>query len=282
MLSYRHAFHAGNHADVLKHATLALLIQYLKKKDKPFSYLDTHSGAGIYDLTGDWAQKRAEYKDGIARLWQQKAQFPELSDYFSTISALNQGDELKLYPGSPKVASALTRDNDTLELIELHSQEIGFLKQNMGRSNHIAMHHRDGFEGLVAMTPPKIKRGMVLIDPPYEIKEDYQKVVKTVVKAHNKWNNGIYAIWYPILADKINRSKKMLDAFAASGIRRTLVAELWAEQAAEDWGMHGSGMLIVNPPWQLDEQLEALCPRLAKELSQGKGSGSRVEWLVGE
>lgn len=151
MLSYRHAFHAGNHADILKHAVLSLLIEQLKQKEKPFCYLDTHSGGGCYDLTGEWANKKAEYLDGIARLWPQRGQWPALQSYFSCIASLND-DALHYYPGSPEIARALLREQDRLVLMELHNNEIDVLRQHMHRDKRVALHHRDGLEGLVALT----------------------------------------------------------------------------------------------------------------------------------
>jgi len=160
MLSYRHAFHAGNHADILKHAVISLLIDQLKQKDKPFCYLDTHSGGGCYDLTGEWANKKAEYLDGIARLWPLREQWPALKSYLDCVAALNNGDTLHYYPGSPEIARAQLREQDRLILMELHNNEIDILRQHMHRDPRVALHHRDGFEGVVALTPPTPRRGL--------------------------------------------------------------------------------------------------------------------------
>lgn len=279
MLSYRHAFHAGNHADVLKHATETLLIRQLKAKDKPFCYIDTHSGGGCYDLSGEWSQKKAEYLDGIARLWPEQAEWPELSDYFACVQALNDG-ELRYYPGSPEIARHLLREQDKLMLMELHNQEIDILRRHLGNDSRTAIHHRDGFEGLLGLLPPTPRRGLVLMDPPYELKEDYQQVVKTLQKAMKKWATGVYALWYPILGLNADRSRPMLDAFRASDFPSMLIAELEVDNQPEDWGMNGSGMLILNAPWQLDTQLAALLPKLCERLAQGDGAKWRLEWLA--
>lgn len=266
MLSYRHAFHAGNHADILKHAVISLLIDQLKQKDKPFCYLDTHSGGGCYDLTGEWANKKAEYLDGIARLWPQRDKWPALKSYLDCVTALNSGDKLHYYPGSPEIARSLLREQDRLILMELHNNEIDILRQHMHRDKRVALHHRDGFEGLVALTPPTPRRGLALIDPPYELKEDYERVVKTLAKAWKRWSVGIYAVWYPLLGKEADRSQYMLRECEKLGIPM-LTAELSVQAQSPTWGMHGSGMTIFNPPWQFEQQLEKLLPELCSLLA---------------
>lgn len=272
MLSYRHAFHAGNHADVLKHAVQSLILEALCAKDKGFCYIDTHAGAGGYTLGHEWTQKKAEYLGGIAPLWQQREQWPELAGYFAAIRAMNQDDRLDHYPGSPLVAAHFQRPQDRLVLMELHNNEVDNLRHNLGGEG-VAIHHRDGFEGLVGLLPPTPKRGLVLIDPPYELKEDYRRVADTLKKAHQRWPIGIYAIWYPLLAKAVDRSAGLKQALARCGFERMLCAELSVGPQAEDFGMHGSGMVVLNPPWKLDEQLAGLLPRLAQALGQdGQGS----------
>ncbi|WP_375055866.1 23S rRNA (adenine(2030)-N(6))-methyltransferase RlmJ [Zobellella sp. DQSA1] len=277
MLSYRHAFHAGNHADVLKHAVQSLILEALGTKDKGFCYIDTHAGAGGYALSHEWTQKKAEYLGGIGLLWQQRQDWPELADYFAAIEAMNDGGRLDYYPGSPKVAAHFQRPQDRLVLMELHNNEVDNLRQNMRRSE-VAIHHRDGFEGLVALLPPTPRRGLVLIDPPYELKEDYHKVADSLAKAYRRWPIGIYAIWYPLLAKQVDRSDALKKALARSGFERILCAELSVSPQADDFGMHGSGMVVLNPPWKLGEQLAGLLPRLAQRLGQD-GQGS---WMLEE
>lgn len=279
MLSYRHAFHAGNHADVLKHAVQALILASLKKKDKPFIVLDTHAGGGLYDLRGEWSQKKAEYQDGIARLWGEQANWAAIDDYLATVRAMNDDGALTFYPGSPELSRRLTREQDKVVLMELHNNEVESLRGNMQGDPRVTLHHRDGFEGLVALLPPTPRRGLVLIDPPYELKEDYFRVVDTLKKAQKRWATGIYAIWYPILGREADRSRDMLNAIAKAGLGDVLVAELEVAGQTPDWGMNGSGMVIVSPPWQLDEQIETFLKPLCNKLAQGPGAQFRVEWL---
>ena len=279
MLSYRHAFHAGNHADVLKHAVETLIIEQLKSKDKPFCYLDTHAGGGCYDLSGEWPQKKAEYLDGIARLWPERQHWPELAAYWDVIATLNEL-ELRFYPGSPEIARHLLREQDKLMLMELHNQEIEILRRHMGSDSRSAIHHRDGFEGLLGLLPPTPRRGLVLMDPPYELKEDYQRVLQTLKKAMQKWSTGIYALWYPILGKYADRSRSMLELFKYAGFPSVLVAELEVAAQPDEWGMNGSGMLILNAPWQLDGQLTSLLPRLCAQLAQSNDARWRLEWLA--
>ena len=279
MLSYRHAFHAGNHADVLKHAVETLIIEQLKSKEKPFCYLDTHAGGGCYDLSGEWPQKNAEYLDGIARLWPERQHCPELAAYWDVIATLNES-ELRFYPGSPEIARHLLREQDKLMLMELHNQEIEILRRHMGSDSRSAIHHRDGFEGLLGLLPPTPRRGLVLMDPPYELKEDYQRVLQTLKKAMQKWSTGIYALWYPILGKDADRSRSMLELFKYAGFPSVLVAELEVAAQPDEWGMNGSGMLILNAPWQLDGQLTTLLPRLCTQLAQSNEARWRLEWLT--
>lgn len=277
MLSYRHAFHAGNHADVLKHAVQSLILEALSVKDKGYSYIDTHSGAGGYALDHEWTQKKAEYLGGIAPLWQQRRKWPQLAGYFAAIEAMNSSDALDFYPGSPKVAEHFQRPQDSLTLMELHHNEVDLLRQNMG--HEAAIHHRNGFEGLPALLPPTPKRGLVLIDPPYELKEDYHTVATTLAKAYKRWPIGIYAIWYPLLAKNVDRSGALKEALANCGFEQVLCAELCVSAQADDFGMYGSGMIVLNPPWKLDEQLTELLPRLKDTLAQDKAAAWNLEWL---
>lgn len=280
MLSYRHAFHAGNHADVLKHAVQSLLLEALKAKDKPFCYIDTHAGGGCYDLSGEWSQKKAEFEDGIARLWSQPADWPELTAYLGSIAALNDEQGLRFYPGSPELARHLLREQDKLMLMELHNNEVEILRRHLGADLRVAIHHRDGFEGLQALLPPTPRRGLVLIDPPYELKTDYDKAVKGLEKALRRWPTGIYALWYPILGKEADRSREMLARLAALPLPSLLKVELEVAEQPEDWGMNGSGLAIINAPWQLDSQLNALLPRLCDRLQQENGAKWIVEWLT--
>lgn len=282
MLSYRHAFHAGNHADVLKHATLSLVLASFKQKDKPFVYLDTHAGGGVYDLESDWARKTRESNSGIQRLWHEPAKWPELSAYFQILQQLNtQQAGQQFYPGSPEVARQLLRPQDRLILMELHPQEIEVLRGNLAKDSRVHIHHRDGLEGLSALTPPTPRRGLALIDPAYERQEDYQQVVQAVKKAYTRWPTGSYLLWYPLLAKARDRSLRLLhDLKEKSSFSSLLVAELGVEAQHPDLGMHGSGLAMINPPWQLAQQLETLLPRLTQTLQLDNKGQWRVEWLI--
>lgn len=267
MLSYRHEFHAGNHADVIKHITVSLLMDYLKKKDKPFCYLDTHAGAGLYDFASERANQVGEYQQGIARLWAERAQWPQLASYFSCIEQLNPDGNLRYYPGSPELVRQQAREQDRLVLMELHNTEFDVLRQNMRRDTRITLHHRDGFEGIVALTPPTPRRGLALIDPSYEQKSDYLAVVKSLEKAFKRWPIGIVAVWYPLLGREADYSHLLIEYCQRLHVPFMDVAMSTRPQS-ETWGMHGSGMLIFNPPWQFDETMTALMPQLTPLLTE--------------
>lgn len=273
MLSYLHGFHAGNFADLHKHATLVCLLEALNRKAKPWSYLETHSGRALYDLSDAQAQKTGEYQQGIGRLWAQP-QAEVLEPYLQQVRRVNQG-ALSHYPGSPTIAAGMARAEDRLRLMELHSTEVEALRQQFRQDERVAVHHRDGYEGVNALLPPTPKRGLVLIDPAYEVKTEYAQVVRFLKKACRRWPNGIYAVWYPLLA--ANRWQEMVQAVAEAELGPLLRSELRvADENAG--GMYGSGMLVLNPPWQLDRQLESLLPALAQGLGLSAG-GTSLEWL---
>ncbi|MBY4679062.1 23S rRNA (adenine(2030)-N(6))-methyltransferase RlmJ [Marinobacterium arenosum] len=280
MLSYRHSFHAGNHADMLKHAVQALILDKLKAKAKPFIYLDSHSGAGLYDLHGDEARKTAEFRGGIERLLAARNDFSELADFFAVINSHNRGTALRHYPGSPEIARQLMREQDRLMLMELHNNEVEILKANMAGDPRIAIHHRDGFEGLPALLPPTPARGLALIDPSYELKTDYDRVVSSIRQANERWPIGCYAIWYPRLGKQRDQSATMLRQLAALPLKNLLVAELSVAPQSAEFGMHGSGMAILNAPWQLDSQLASLLPRLHDALAPDGAGDWSVRWLI--
>lgn len=282
MLSYRHAFHAGNHADVFKHASLSLALASFKQKDKPFIYIDTHAGGGIYDLASEWARKTKEANSGIQRLWHQPSQWPELTDYFQVLNRLNSAQAgQQFYPGSPEIARQLLRPQDQLLLMELHPQEIEVLRTHLAKDPRVHLHHRDGLEGLTALTPPTPRRGLVLIDPAYERHEEYAQVVQTVKKAYTRWPTGTYLIWYPLLAKARDQSRRLLhDLKEKTSFASVLIAELSIEAQHPDLGMHGSGLAIINPPWQLDQSLTKLLPRLSQALQLENQGHWRVDWLI--
>lgn len=282
MLSYLHGFHAGNHADVFKHAVLTLLLDELLIKPKPLAYLDTHAGAGIYDLRADQASQTGEAAEGIERLWAQRETFPELATYFDAITALNPAGGCACYPGSPELARHALRADDRLILMELHQTEAQRLRQALGGDARTHIHRRDGFEGLPALLPPKPPRGLVLIDPPYEVKTDYSRVAEMLAAALARWPNGVYAIWYPRLGVQRDRAGRLLQRLLKT-VPELLLAELTVRPQSDDFGMHGSGMALINPPWQFEDRLTQLLPRLAATLASGtlpdQSSGWRLEWL---
>jgi 23S rRNA (adenine2030-N6)-methyltransferase len=266
MLSYRHAFHAGNHADVLKHSALALVLEYFKRKDKPFWYLDTHAGAGVYELESSEARKNAEFEGGISRLLAARGELPSsVQPYLDVVDALNGGGPLRFYPGSPWVAADLLRAEDRLRLFEMHPQDARLLDENLQRDQRIVIGKSDGFAGLKALLPPPSRRAVVLIDPPYELKEDYARVVEVLQDALKRFATGTYIVWYPLLA---RAEAQRLPARLAELRQPALRAELRIENPSGEFGMFGSGLFILNPPWVLQEQLAELLPRLQQLLGR--------------
>ncbi|MBC5852833.1 23S rRNA (adenine(2030)-N(6))-methyltransferase RlmJ [Vibrio metschnikovii] len=279
MLSYRHSFHAGNHADVLKHIVQSLILNALQQKETPFVYHDTHSGVGRYDLTHEWSEKTGEYKQGIGRLWQQADTPVEIDSYLGAVKALNQGDELRYYPGSPRIAHAHLRAQDRMVLSELHPSDYPLLEQEFSRDRQVAIYKQDGFARLKASLPPKERRGLVLIDPPYELAKEYRDVVQAIAQSHKRWSTGIYAIWYPV----VNRCdiEDMLDGLANLGIRKILQIELGVAPDTNQRGMTASGMIVINPPWKLESEMQTILPFLKQAIAPATGH-FKVEWVVPE
>lgn len=279
MLSYRHSFHAGNHADVVKHIVQSLILDALKQKDKPFVYHDTHSGVGRYDLTHEWSEKTGEYKQGIARLWHSEQIPPELESYLQAIRGLNRDGSLRYYPGSPRVARAQIREQDRMVLTELHPSDYPLLEQEFQRDRQVKIFKEDGFKRLKASLPPKERRGLVLIDPPYELAREYRDVVTAIAQSHKRWATGIYAIWYPV----VNRADidDMLVGLEGLGIRRILQIELGVSADSDERGMTASGMIVINPPWKLESQMQQILPYLQEVIAPATGH-YKVEWIVPE
>ncbi len=280
MLSYRHAYHAGNHADVFKHAVLVRLLLALQEKPAPLCWIDSHAGAGRYDLRSRQAQLVAEADTGIQRLAGREADFPELADWFRVISELNPHGDLVCYPGSPEIVRHLLREDDRLILMELHPADGQALKQVMHGDRRVGVHLRDGFEGVAAMVPPKPARGVLLVDPPYERREEYALVVDLTQRTLKRWSTGIQMIWLPLLARRRDRSRELVRGLGALPFRNLLLAELSVSEQADDAGMHGSAILIANAPWQFDAQLKGLVPRLHQTLSLSARSSWSVRWLI--
>ena len=273
MLSYRHAFHAGNFADVLKHSVLTLVLEYMTRKEKGFYYIDSHSGAGMYQLEDEYAQKTGEYKDGIAKLIDNEDLPEALQPYIDLVKDINQAeqsDELALYPGSPGIARQFTRRQDSAHLFELHPADIEHLQAYSQRWNKSHVKQSDGYQGVLGLVPPPSRRGVVLIDPPYELKEDYLKAVRTIVNAYKKFATGTYILWYPVVKREL--VEQMQDAFTKSDVRNLLQVEFCQKADTQEYGMTGTGLFIVNPPWQLNSQLAEILPYLKVKLGSADTS----------
>ncbi|MEZ9232826.1 23S rRNA (adenine(2030)-N(6))-methyltransferase RlmJ [Vibrio amylolyticus] len=279
MLSYRHSFHAGNHADVVKHIVQSLILNALQQKEKPFVYHDTHSGVGRYDLTHEWSEKTSEYKQGIARLWAQDNVPAEMQSYLEAIKQLNNGEELRYYPGSPRVARAHLRPQDRMVLTELHPSDYPLLEQEFHRDRQVRIYKEDGFQRLKGSLPPKERRGLVLIDPPYELAKEYRDVVTAIAQSHKRWATGIYAIWYPV----VNRCdiEDMIEGLESLGIRNILQIELGVSPDTNERGMTASGMIVINPPWKLESQMKEILPFLQDAIAPATGH-FKVDWIVPE
>lgn len=279
-MNYRHAFHAGNFADVFKHSILVHVVKTLAVKDKPFCYLDTHAGSGRYDLAGDAARKTGEYRAGVGRLFDLTDCPAEFSDYLACVRAFNPHGTLRYYPGSPHFAKHFARAQDRLVLCELHPEAYALLKQEFARDARVAVHLQDGYRALKAFLPPTERRGLVLIDPPYEAADEFERVAQALASAHVRWPSGIYAVWYPIKdAGAVARFHRVI---RESGIREVLLAELRLYPDDSAIRMNGCGMLLVNPPWKTLESLRCLLPVLARLLRQDSDASFRAEWLVPE
>ncbi|WP_037586568.1 23S rRNA (adenine(2030)-N(6))-methyltransferase RlmJ [Stenoxybacter acetivorans] len=273
MLSYRHAFHAGNHADVLKHFCLFAVLTYFNQKDKPYWYIDTHAGAGLYDLHDEKAQKIGEYQNGIARVLAHHG-LPEDLTAFTSYLKQAVPDMNVHYCGSPWLAQALVRRDDRLRLFELHPTDYALLNQNMQESRaakRTQIIHGDGFKGLLSLLPPPTRRAVVLIDPPYELKQDYSAAVQTLQAALKKFAGGCYLLWYPMLSrtESIGLPEKLKKLSPASYVHAQLQVN---RPRADGLGMHGSGMFIINPPYTLVQILREVLPILTAVLAQDSGA----------
>ena len=275
MLSYRHAFHAGNHADVLKHFVLAQVLSYFNQKDKPYWYIDTHAGAGMYALDAGYALQNAEFKTGIAPLMKAasvKNLPPELADFTQLIQSFNVDNKLNLYPGSPAIAKQLIRADDKMRLFELHPSDCKLLLENFsGQGRTVKIEMQDGFAGIKAILPPPTKRAAVLIDPPYEEKQDYQRVVTCIKESLLRFAIGTYIVWYPLLQreEPLNMVQKLKGLNLPNWLNVTLTVQ---HPSPEGFGMHGSGLFIVNPPWTLPEILKNNLPVVVDLLGQDDGA----------
>lgn len=276
MLSYRHGFHAGNHADIIKHLTLCLLIRSLNQKDKPYCLIDTHSGGGVYSQDSTFAQKNAEFRTGLNRILDDARLKTLVPEYFRSLEALRK-DGAHLIPGSPYLEQRLLRENDRLVLNDLHPSEQQSLHRLFGRDQRVTIQNRDGYEALGGLLPPTPRRGLCFIDPSYEEKNEYHELVKGIKKGIARWATGIYAVWYPVLGRLIDHSKELTQDLRRLGLPM-LQAELRVMPQQEERGMCGSGMLILNYPFGLDRELEDLMGPLYKALCD-EGGEARLRVL---
>lgn len=278
MLSYRHSFHAGNPADIIKHLVLANVLEYMARKDKPFDYIDTHSGAGLFELSSRDAQKTQEYLDGIAKLWHYTGSNSAILDFVSLVQSFNE-ERLTCYPGSPKVAEQFLRRQDKGWFFELHPRDLPILEGNLAHKKSLRVRGEDGFKGLLGLVPPASRRACVLMDPPYEIKTDYQQAAKMIIKAHKRFNSGTYMIWYPVVQRE--RIDLLEETLSGSGIRNIQLFELATSADTEGHGMTASGMIVINPPWTLKNTMDSVLPELTRLLGDKTGF-YRSEQLVEE
>jgi len=278
LLSYRHGFHAGNHADVLKHVVLVQLLRHLTRKDKPLWVIDTHAGAGCYSLERGYAAKNAEFATGIGRLWSRSDLPTPLADYVAQVRSVNPDGVLRNYPGSPQIALQLTREQDRLRLFELHTNECKALQEHFrGAGRRVAVVAGDGFAGLKAVLPPPSRRGLVLVDPSYETASDYRAVPTAVRDALERFATGTYAVWYPRLprreADELPRKLLRL----ATGDWLHVQLDVRAPRA-DRFGLHGSGVFVFNPPWQLEADVRPALPTLVAALGQDEGAAYDLQF----
>ena len=281
-MNYRHAFHAGSFADVFKHAVLARILVHLRAKPAAFRVIDTHAGAGLYDLAGPEASRSPEWRAGIGRLFGNPipdAARPLLAPYLDVVRDLNPGGRLALYPGSPALARAWLRPQDRLVACELEPNAAAALKRNLARDRRIRVVPIDGWTALKAYVPPAERRGLVVIDPPFEDDEDFVRLGRGLEGAHRKWPGGTYLLWYPIKGRL--EPAALAGMLVRSGMAKILRAELCVAATPEDGPLGGCGLIIVNPPWTLAGELSAMIPAL-KSILAGEAGSHRLDWLAGE
>lgn len=277
-MNYRHAYHAGNFADVLKHTVLLALLESLQAKPAPFCYLDTHAGSGRYALDGIEAGKTQEYLDGIARLLEADELPPLLARYRDCVlDGIGRTAPLRHYPGSPLLAARLLRPGDQAQLCELHPEEAARLRALLAHDPRLHVHQRDGYASMKALLPPAQKRGMVLIDPPYELEAEYAAIGKALKTALQRWPGGIYAVWYPIKLR--SQVQPFLRALGQLPCKRVLRAEILVHAANTPLRLNGAGMAVLNAPWDLDRQLQTALVALARLLAQGDARSWHLDWL---
>ena len=278
-MNYRHSYHAGNHADVFKHAILLRMLQLMQRKDTPLCYLDSQAGTALYDLLGEQAGKTGEYREGIGRLWQAEDLPSMLAEFRAAVGRHNPDGELRLYPGSPQLMADALREQDRMILSELHPEDADTLKAHFAGQDAIAVHQRDGYELGKAFLPVAEKRGLWLLDPPFEKTDDLQRCLQAMDAGLQRMRQCVIALWYPI------KDTRTLKAFYQQVGQRdwpkVLRIEFNVRPADTHLGLNGSGLILVNPPWPLWEELETVLPWLNQHLAQSVGADWRMDWLVG-
>ncbi|MCD4511193.1 23S rRNA (adenine(2030)-N(6))-methyltransferase RlmJ [Brucella pseudogrignonensis] len=286
-MNYRHAYHAGNFADVVKHVILSRIVEYLKRKDQAFRVIDTHAGIGLYDLRGTEAGKTSEWTGGISRVFDavEKSEIPEaaielLQPYLDVVRAVNNGKELRHYPGSPLLTRHLLRKQDRLSALELHPQDAKKLAKLFDGDYQARVIELDGWLSLGAHMPPKEKRGLVLVDPPFEIEGEFDRLVDGLVKAYKRFPGGTYALWYPVKDRK--ETERFSKRLRETEIPKIMRIELAIRAPSLEPRLDGTGMIVVNPPYTLESEMQTLLPCLTKLLSEEKGSNFSIQWIRSE
>ncbi|MCU1723523.1 MULTISPECIES: 23S rRNA (adenine(2030)-N(6))-methyltransferase RlmJ [unclassified Pseudomonas] len=278
-MNYRHAFHAGNHADVFKHIVLTRLIALMSRKEQPFAYLDTHAGLGLYDLQGDQATRTGEWVEGIGRLWGRDDLPAITEDYLRIVRKLNPDGELRYYPGSPELARRMARQQDRVLLNEKHPEDGALLKDNMKKDPRVAVHLGEGWHVPRALLPVQEKRAVMLIDPPFEKPDELKRCTNAMKETIGRMRQTVAAIWYPIKDQR--QLVRYYQDLTSTGAPKLLRVELYVHPQDTPQSLNGSGLAIANPPWGLEEELRELLPWLAQCLGQTGGSW-RMDWLIAE
>jgi 23S rRNA (adenine2030-N6)-methyltransferase len=282
-MNYRHAFHAGNFADVFKHAVLASVLRYLTQKEAAFRVIDTHSGTGLYDLAGVEAERTGEWRSGIGRLLErdlQPALAGFLAPYLDVLAMVRGYAGPAAYPGSPLIAQNLCRADDRMIFVEKHPVDVGLLRQAIGRDRRAKVLELDGWTALSANIPPKERRGLVLIDPPFEVPDEFERMGKELVRAWKKWPTGLFMLWYPL--KNPDQTRLFMRALAETGIPKMLRLELMARRETVGGPLAGSGMIVINPPWTLEGELRTALPGLRDLLGVDPGASWMCDWIARE
>ncbi|MTI19049.1 23S rRNA (adenine(2030)-N(6))-methyltransferase RlmJ [Rhodobacteraceae bacterium RKSG542] len=282
-MNYRHIYHAGNLGDVLKHIVLGVIIDYLKKKDAPFRIMDTHAGVGLYDLTSEKAQKTGEWQQGVGKIID--ADIPAdveavLEPWLSVVRELNPQGGVNLYPGSPEIARSLLRQQDRLTLTELHPLDFDELTENFGGDKKVKVIELDAWLALGSFVPPKERRGAVLIDPAFEVEDEFDRLAEGAIRGYKRWQTGTYALWYPIKERKA--VQKLVARLEDAGVKNVLALELSAGRISPEAPMRSSGMVVINPPWTLASSMKTALPWVCDTLAQGEGAMWSVEQVISE